>query len=513
MKPGVVLGLATVCLSSVASAAPPEELYPPAVARSIREGQTLEAFLQSVMSPFRIGADRQGTLTREMVDRVAKQGDAGNKVAILAQFIKLDLNQDGMISKAEIEELRAQPDGNVAVLLSKAMLSTDTDGDGNVSLLEAYRHAQPSQQSGRRGNLADYLALGDGSKVTASQVLDKAMAVFQQIDSDRNTVLSRDEIAKVGSRLPPELGRTVVSNAQSQISSCEVPRPSANAETVLLGTYEGDAMADVHVNNPDDETTTSSIVVQPGRTPLYIVVTSYEAQIWDVSGAVERVEKLIVAAPVGGVRSGVVGLSKDRVALATNGGPGCMTYFYKSGTGETANARRAFLGMVGSDADHVSGIYSLSRVSVPDMTFEDLAPTSESRKVPEQFDASSWRSGLRFTPRGLVRFDPASVVSSVPAKRYEVLPQEFGLSQLVHSGHMEQRGSGTFRIVRSIPQFPAGLAGAHSVQFSLAKGVPMPAGDPGHSCVVSEEKDEAVGPSARACLMMHPKLDPQGKFK
>ncbi|UDL88905.1 hypothetical protein LGH82_27990 [Mesorhizobium sp. PAMC28654] len=231
-----------------------------------------------------------------------------------------------------------------------------------------------------------------------------------------------------------------------------------------------------------------------------------------MSGAVERVEKFVVAAPRSGARSGVVGLARDRVSLVGKDGRGCMNYFYKSGTGETAQARKLFVSTVGKDADHVAGIYSLSKVSLPDMTFENLASTALSRQVPDDFDAESWKNALRFTPRGLVRFDPASVVAGEPARRYDVLPQEFGLSQLVHSGHLERRG-GLFRIVKPIPQFPAGLAGAHSVQFSLAKGVPLPGGDAGHSCVMSEDAGEAVGPSATACRMIQPKLDPMGSFK
>jgi hypothetical protein len=43
-----------------------------------------------------------------------------------------------------------------------------------------------------------------------------------------------------------------------------------------------------------------------------------------------------------------------------------------------------------------------------------------------------------------------------------------------------------FRIARPIPRFAAGLYGARLVRFVLARGVPMPAGSPGHSCVISE---------------------------
>lgn len=512
MKLGVVLGLVAACLSSVSFAADKEEPYPLPFARNLREGQTMEAFLLTVMSPFRNGVGREGTLTREMVDRLATQGDIAAKTAALGQFAKLDLNQDGIVSKAEIEELRARPDGNVTLLLSRALLLTDGDKDGNITLLEAYTHAKAAQPDGR-ANLSDYLALGDGTKVTAPQVMEQAITVFRSVDVDGNTILSRDEIVKVAARIPADIRRTIVSQQSNNTAPCEFPRPSAAAETVLLGTYEGDAMANVHAGNPYDETTTSNITIQPGKTPLYIVATSYEAQIWVLSGAVERVEKLVIAAPRSGAHSGVVGLARDRVAFAGKAGQACMNYFYESGTRETAQARKAFEARLGSDVDHVGGIYSLSSVSLPDMTFKDLAPTASSRTAPGDFEAESWKSGLRFTPRGLVRFDPASVVANEPVKPYEVLPQEFGLSQLVGSGHLERHGSEMFRIVRPIPQFPAGLAGAHAVQFALAKDVPMPAGDPGHSCVMSEGTNEAVGKSALVCGMMRPALDPLGKFK
>jgi hypothetical protein len=84
------------------------------------------------------------------------------------------------------------------------------------------------------------------------------------------------------------------------------------------------------------------------------------------------------------------------------------------------------------------------------------------------------------------------VVALAPAESYEVLPQGFGLAQLVATGALEHFGSdfffdSYFYIARAIPRFPAGLNGAHAVVFVLGTGVPLPAGSPGHSCVLSEE--------------------------
>lgn len=511
MKLGIVLGLAAACLSSVTFAADRQEPYPPPFARNLREGQAMEAFLQSVMSPFRIAAGREDTLRRDMVDRLAQRNDTIMKSMIVSQFASLDVNQDGIVSPDEVEQSRARPDPRIAPQFVQMLLAADADGDGSISISEAYKNVKTINIPGMRDDrLATYLALGDGNSVTAAQVMDKAMTVFRSIDTDGSTKLSREEISRVAARIVPDVSTAFERRA---VTGCDFPRPSTTAETVLLGTYEGDAMADVHAGSPDNETTTSTITVQPGKTPLYIVVTSYEAQIWAVSGAVERVEKLVVVQPLSGARSGVVGLARDHVSFVGQPGGTCMNYFYESGTTETAQARKTFAAMLGDEADHVGGIYSLSSVSVPDLTFQDLASTATSRVAPEDFDAASWQSGLRFTPRGLVRYDPVSVVASVPARRYEVLPQEFGLSQLVRSGHLERLKPGVFKIAKPILYFPARLAGAHAVQFVLARGVPMPAGDPGHSCVISEETNEAVGKSTMACRMIRPDLDPEAKFK
>jgi hypothetical protein len=97
----------------------------------------------------------------------------------------------------------------------------------------------------------------------------------------------------------------------------------------------------------------------------------------------------------------------------------------------------------------------------------------------------------RFSPGGVVAVDPAAVVPP-RAEPYVVLPEAFGLAALVATGDLELRSGPyeflpTLYIARPIPRFPAGLYGAESVSFVLGRGVPMPAGNPGHSCVISEE--------------------------
>jgi hypothetical protein len=98
-------------------------------------------------------------------------------------------------------------------------------------------------------------------------------------------------------------------------------------------------------------------------------------------------------------------------------------------------------------------------------------------------------------PGGLVEIDPKSVVASLPAETYEVMPDQAGLVQLLESGALTQNRAGEY-IVQKKTRFPAELAGAHQVKFLVLRGVPVPDGDPGHSCVTVE--DQTVERTVRA---------------
>jgi hypothetical protein len=82
------------------------------------------------------------------------------------------------------------------------------------------------------------------------------------------------------------------------------------------------------------------------------------------------------------------------------------------------------------------------------------------------------------------------VTYRVPEK-YQVLPYQAGLIQLLQSGALKRVGNGEYLIQEKI-RLPAGLYGGYSVKFLLLRGVPKPDGDPGHSTVISEETGRPV---------------------
>jgi hypothetical protein len=240
----------------------------------------------------------------------------------------------------------------------------------------------------------------------------------------------------------------------------------------------------------DETTGTATVVIEPGTQPLYVVLSSLESTIWRFEGATARVRQVALV----GVRAqGVTGLAGDKVsdqtlAVGSLFDARCFRPFWDTQSPEGLAARGAVARTVGKPVDVMGGQYEVGSVSLPSGSVQ---PTPPNDQVPDGLDPIVYEMGLRFSPAGLIDVDPNSIVPAGLAEPYVVFPGEFGLAQLVGMGKVELREQtsffATFYIAQPIPRFPAGLYGAHGVRFVLGTGVPLPPGDPGHSCVLSEE--------------------------
>ena len=298
--------------------------------------------------------------------------------------------------------------------------------------------------------------------------------------------------------------------------TCGMPLVPAGAFVAVVGAYEGAAVSNVAIGNDAEEVRAAQIDIQDGTQPIYVIATSFRGMVWQFTGATNRVMQVVAVtdAAQGFVRAGVVGIDKAKVLVRS--AADCMRSFHDDR--EALNAKEALAALLnGRSPDAVVGKYQLSRVRFPvgqmssDHPFANVmaAPTSEAAK-------SAHGEMLRFTPLGVAMFDPKAVVSAAPAKLYDVLPNQAGIVQLIEKGLLEVTGysrsidiGGTtiignativgmderklkvskvasgFRIVGPMT-FPAGLHGAHSATFTIAKGMPMPHGHPGHSSVTCE---------------------------
>jgi hypothetical protein len=261
---------------------------------------------------------------------------------------------------------------------------------------------------------------------------------------------------------------------------CALPPVTSDTEIVLLGAYEAHAQSSVVLGLQDNESRAGTIVVAPGDRPLAVILPTYRPTIWQFRGATQRIAWVVLTsletAPNSGSHedgpplAGATGIAANRVRFLPR--VDCLHYFYSRDSREGTEAIDIATRALGRAPDVIAGAYAVSGFGIPG---------------GEILDAPFGTSANGLAGQGtVVAIDPAAVVGSQTPMRYDVLPGGYGLQQLVQSGALVPLKDGAYRVTRKI-RFPAHLYGAGLAKFWLAKGVPPPDGDPGHSCIMSEE--------------------------
>jgi len=376
----------------------------------------------------------------------------------------------------------------------------DTDGDGALTFGEmmAFSTAQAAAVNDQRSQRAESNPMvfdqnGD-NRVDAEEVRSAIIAIASDVAS------------------APKMNPDAIRQRQQQQVKCTAPPVPDGAEVVLLSGYNGGGVSTVAVSGPDEDTSVADIVIEPGDKPLYVAAAAQRAIVWKLSGATDRVAAFVVqpVATRNGPGAGVTGLDSGKVHFIA--ARSCFRPFRPEMEGGAIVARAAMSAHLGHDIEHLVSSERLIRVSLPSgktVKSEDerLAAqgtivvvgdarfllTANGPRLLEDRPAATGEAKLSFYPNGVIDLKVADVVAPGPVAAYEVLPGEAGLREFIRSGAMRVTPDGYYMIEKPIPRFPAGLNGSHSVKFILAKGVPLPAGDPGHSPVVSEETGECVG--------------------
>lgn len=268
------------------------------------------------------------------------------------------------------------------------------------------------------------------------------------------------------------------------LHSCSLPEVPEGAQVVFVGTRYAEALSTVTVVGQDRITGAGRLIVEDGAASLYVVAASAAGMIWTIEGSVGRISRFVGIAPDG--HAGLTGLPADKVSWRNcphlSGDHWLPENTLRAPFQEALSTR--FKGQV----PIFIGVRQLVTVHVP----------SGRHEAGRRANAGSPSGNLtetqfkRFYPGGLRQIDPRAVVSPVEVAAYEVLPSLAGLLQLSREGRVKVISDGSYKIVKRIPRFPAGLTAALSVKWLLAEGVPIPAGDPLQSPVFSEKTRECV---------------------
>lgn len=535
---------------------------PPAIAPGlqlllsrIKPGQTLDRYLENLrIDFFRIDADADGKVTQRDVDHHELMRAIQERANAIMVVMRYDLDGDGAVTEDEIRramryDLRAElaqaavnltgkPPVPTAEALAKqiesnvrSIMALDADNDGKVVSSDAAKLFQRTPRSaavsqyGDSGRARQALTLDLQSKgeVTPADYQGAGEVLFRKVDADNDGTISQQELADY--RLRPDSPDAVMRNAaaveaaqkrlneqadavrkkqeeaEAVRTACAMPSPSDNAKVVLLSVYRTDALSSVTLGSQDAVVYAGRVVVERGREPLYLVMPSQSATIWQFSGAVERIERVVMTSstvtktgnPLRPPLVGATGIAPERISFF--GRPECVEYFSEIPSSSSLQAIAAVRNAIGKEPDVVAFKHYVNTFAVPsgkiDVPGNDELQRPLFTKKPAGKDQAI-DAMYRFFRGGVVEIDPEAVVASAPAAAYEVLPSQAGLAQLLETGALTQNSSREY-IVRQKIRFPPGLYGAHSVTFLIMKGAPYPDGDPGHSCVVREEVGERKG--------------------
>jgi Ca2+-binding EF-hand superfamily protein len=495
---------------------------PDILLEQLNPGTVIEQYVAQVVGRLR-SADRAGDgLDRDDVTLARDQGRAQARASAVSQMLAQDLDGDFKVTRAEIERTARGEEPYRSREVESELDRFDANGDGVITIAEAAASAREPYGDGQLEALLALAPNGSG-RLTAKELQQQAERAFDSVDRDGDGKISAAEYATIAERVQG------IRMARST-PACTLPPLPDRARLVVYGGYEGDAISSAAIGGPDQETNLIDVTIEPGSTPLYLVLSSYESMVWRFSGATDRVANVVISSsqtgrpgivpdrPVAPVQrrvaggafdvtmvptpsgprdgisaSGVVGLAPAKVAIAPRG---CPPYSYSS-SGAGAKAVQASLKRaLGRDPDAVFGSYSAQRISLPSGTV--TRADASAATLPRGFDPGMWREATRYWPGGLVMVDPRRVVAKARVEPYQVLPSQMGLSQLVGSGAIQHLSSDKFRVVRPIAHMPPSMGGAHSVTLVIAKGVPVPPGDPVHSCVISEDSGQSHGARCRS---------------
>lgn len=285
-------------------------------------------------------------------------------------------------------------------------------------------------------------------------------------------------------------GSTAASAATCALPGFSLP---AGARIYAAGAYAG-VPTDIQIDDSGHQATSIRVAVNETAAPVVLVLGAYEPTIWSVGWT--RGTSIAGVLLTGYHRQQVTGLAPTvPVLVSTYDNRGPCGYAYVGGDGSSrlnAVARAAF----GRPVD-TAFVAQKGHVNVGAPSGSAALVTDASAREVSEFR----RKGAPLAGKGGL---DAAVAAGTLRPATQADAEEWARVQRAHAGPEDvppivgasaRRVSAPYNgyVVLRPFQIPAGLYGAHSATFFVARGVPLPTGNPGHSRVLDLNTGRCAG--------------------
>ena len=457
---------------------------------------------------------------------------AQRRANILRDVLASDINGDNKVTRDEVRAVLRNKYSYSTTLHRQArmqrdfekIMRNDVDRDGSITIEEIGKSVEMQSAMRYRSSYgsSNYrliplsLDLDKDGILTRKEFMDAANAVFSEVDSDKDNVLSEAEmqrimleIRKVRQRQARERRKQYSARRlATQMMKCRFADLPKDAKPVFAATYRGQGLSSLTFTGKQQLVSVAHLNIEEGSDNLVLILSAPGNVVWQITGVTERVAKVYLGSRFGlGQQSSVAvsGIDKAKVSFLETSG--CLPYTFSSDAEKTQISRslRALTGAQPAGVVYASG---RGQVSLPSGKQDAKAANPLAIAAPKNSPGSVfWIAVSRSFPAGIIRLDAKTVVSQIQMTAGEVLPGRAGLAQLIDQGALELPKTTSvgaalmlplseLRIVAPIAM-PPGLGRSVVRKFVLARNVKVPAGLDSQVCVVSEADGKPVAGSAR----------------
>ena len=444
------------------------------------------------------------------------------------------------VDDAAFEERRQHEIDNI--------LKDDADGDGKVSLQEAATAAVKNTHRSNRRNkeLNDYLALAKSPEagLSATELENMTLKAFATIDKNNDGMIGPEEAQLLNQQARAQ---ALLARRGNEDAKCLIPKEKITGKLHALAVHEGATASNLSLATQNDDVSIITVDIENGDEPISLILSASNAVIWDIRGAVQRIAHAAVIGPQENsrneqaptaekpVRAAIRGIDRQKVSLHSV--RDCQIAYKSSGSNRSgfesnggSLAQAALLqNLIGQQPASHSNIYTAYLFRISTTAATHIESPTEKPATPAGFDKHVWQKHLEYSPGGLSAFNADEVVSNTKVEPFVVPPAWAGMAKLVYEEALvdmnnaersplvirDNKGNSTvfagmdatdemqvsglriqrapaYKIVKDIGYFPAGMHGALSTRFTVAKGVALPKGNRGHSSVTCEDPTDCI---------------------